>query len=50
MSKAKAKYTNWSEINWRKLEKKLWKLQRANFSSQERGKRQAGQTASETFG
>ena len=31
MSKAKAKYTNWSEINWRKLEKKLWKLQKRIF-------------------
>ena len=31
MSKVKAKYTNWSEINWRKLEKKLWKLQKRIF-------------------
>ena len=31
MSKAKAKYTNWSEINWQKLEKKLWKLQKRIF-------------------
>ena len=31
MSKVKAKYRNWSEINWRKLEKKLWKLQKRIF-------------------
>ncbi len=37
MSKAKAKYTNWSEINWRKLEKKLWKLQKRIFRAKKEG-------------
>lgn len=50
MSKDKTKYTNWTDLEWRKLEKTVWKLQRANISSQAKGKRQAGKTASETFG
>lgn len=37
MSKGKTKYTNWSEINWRKLEKKLWKLQKRIFRAKREG-------------
>jgi RNA-directed DNA polymerase len=37
MSKDKTKYTNWSEINWRKLEKKLWKLQKRIFRAKREG-------------
>lgn len=37
MSKVKAEYTNWSEIQWQKLEKQLWKLQKRIFRAKREG-------------
>jgi RNA-directed DNA polymerase len=37
MNKGQTEYTNWNEINWRKLEKSNWKLQKRIFRAKSEG-------------
>lgn len=37
MSKDKTKYTNWTDLEWRKLEKTVWKLQKRIFRAKQKG-------------
>jgi RNA-directed DNA polymerase len=37
MNKGKTEYTNWQDINWRKLDKACWKLQKRIFRAKKEG-------------